>query len=75
LGDYSWFNFSYYIYIMDNLARAIRKIDAFNRGKRVMVTKVATTLPADKLKNKKYFDRDGILKTFIRVKATDIGDL
>jgi hypothetical protein len=60
---------------MDNLARAIRKIDAFNRGKRVMVTKVATTLPADKLKNKKYFDRDGILKTFIRVKATDIGDL
>ena len=60
---------------MDNLARAIRKIEAFNRGKRVMVTKVATTLPADKLKNKKYFDRDGILKTFIRVKATDIGDL
>ena len=50
---------------MDNLARAIRKIDAFNRGKRVMVTKVATTLP----------DKDGILKTFIRVKATDIGDL
>jgi len=60
---------------MDNLARAIRKIEAFNRGKRVMVTKVATTLPADKLKNKKYFDKDGILKTFIRVKATDIGDL
>jgi len=60
---------------MDNLARAIRKIDAYNRGKRVMVTKVATTLPADKLKNKKYFDKDGILKTFIRVKATDIGDL
>ena len=60
---------------MDNLARAIRKIDAFNRGKRVMVTKVATTLSADKLKNKKYFDKDGILKTFIRVKATDIGDL
>ena len=60
---------------MDNLAKAIRKIDAFNRGKRVMVTKVATTLSADKLKNKKYFDKDGILKTFIRVKATDIGDL
>ena len=60
---------------MDNLARAIRKIDAFNRGKRVMVTKVATTLPVDKLKNKKYFDKEGILKTFIRVKATDIGDL
>jgi hypothetical protein len=60
---------------MDNLARAIRKIDAYNRGKRVMVTKVATTLPADKLKNKKYFDKDGILKTFIRVKATDTGDL
>jgi hypothetical protein len=60
---------------MDNLARAIRKIDAYNRGKRVMVTKVATTLSADKLKNKKYFDKDGILKTFIRVKATDIGDL
>jgi hypothetical protein len=61
--------------IMDKFARVLRKIDAFNRGKRVMVTKVATTLPPDKLKNKKYFDKDGILKTFIRVKATDIGDL
>ena len=60
---------------MDKFARVLRKIDAFNRGKRVMVTKVATTLPADKLKNKKYFDKDGILKTFIRVKATNIGDL
>jgi len=60
---------------MDQFARVLRKIDAFNRGKRVMVTKVATTLPADKLKNKKYFDKDGILKTFIRVKATGIGDL
>ena len=61
MGNYSWFSFSYYIYVMDLLTKTLRKVDAFNRGKRVMVT---IPNPSAKVETN---------KPFIRVTAKEAG--
>ena len=59
------------------LTTTLNKMDAFFKNKRVMVTKPyekLTDQEKKKLKPKHYTDKNGHIKTFVRVQATGIED-
>ena len=56
----------------------LRKIDAFLRGKRVMVTKPRASLTEREMKSikpNKLLDKKGLPKTFVRVKVLNLNDI
>ena len=60
------------------LIKSLNKMDAFFKGKRVMITKPykdLTDSQKSKLKRKQWIDKQGNIKSFIRVQATSIEDL
>ena len=62
----------------DLLSRALRKIDAFLKGKRVVFTKPykdLTDREKKTLKPRQWTDKQGNIKPFVRLQATSINDL
>ena len=62
----------------DLLSKTLRKLDNFLKGKRVMFTKPykdLTDQQKKKLKPRQWTDKQGNIKSFVRVQATSIYDL
>ena len=56
--------------------KILNKIIAFNKGKRVMISKAWKDLTEAQQKTVKHsLDKQGNIKTFVRVKVTDLKDI
>ena len=56
--------------------KILNKLMAFNKGKRVMISKAWKDLTEAQQKTVKHsLDKQGNIKTFVRVKVTDLKDI
>ena len=56
--------------------KILNKLMAFNKGKRVMISKAWKDLTETQQKTVKHpLDKQGNIKTFVRVKVTDLKDI
>ena len=58
------------------IKKILNKLMAFNKGKRVMISKAWKDLTEAQQKTvKHHLDKQGNIKTFVRVRVTDLKDI